>query len=197
MPRLLALSGPTEALHLLRTLEARDPVVYAHGLRVGTYARSLGDILGLAGPDLDGLEAAAHLHDLGKLGIPPWIVHKADALDPMERVLLRRHPALGAAMLEAHHQPLSLVQAARHHHERWDGRGYPDGLSGLAIPASARIVAVADAFDAMTSARAYRPTWSTAQALEELDRESGAQFWPEAVSAFRQAAKEGWVLRAG
>lgn len=197
MPRLLALSGPTEAQHLLRTLEARDPAVFAHSLRVGAYARSLGAALGILGQDLDLLEAAAHLHDLGKLGIPPWIVHKADALDPMERMLLRRHPALGAGMLEAHHQPPILIQAARYHHERWDGRGYPDGLSGLAIPPSARIVAVADAFDAMTSARPYRATWSATHALEELDREAGAQFWPEAVAAFRQAARSGWALRAG
>lgn len=197
MPNLLAPPGPTEAIHLLRTLEARDPVVSAHGLRVGTYARSLGAVLGFDGSELDQLEAAAHLHDLGKLGVPPWVVHKADALNATERILLRRHPALGGAMLEAHHQPEALVQAAHHHHERWDGRGYPDGLSGLSIPRSARIVAVADAFDAMTSTRAYRTPWTTARALAELERESGAQFWPEAVAAFRQAAKEGWVLRAG
>lgn len=197
MTQLLAPPGPSEAHHLLRTLEARDPVVFAHGLRVGTYARSLGAMLGLEAPDLDRLEAAAHLHDLGKLGVPPWVVHKAEALNATERALLRRHPALGAAMLEAHRQPPILIQAARHHHERWDGRGYPDGLSGLSIPLAARIVAVADVFDAMTSCRSYRPTWNTARALEELERESGAQFWPEAVAAFRQAAKEGWVLRAG
>lgn len=197
MLKLCPASAPTSALHILRTLEARDPGVFAHGLRVGAYARRLALRLGLDGPDLDLLEMAGRVHDLGKLGVPPFLVHKDGPLTPSEQALLRRHPALGAAMLEAHRQPEELVLTARHHHEHWDGSGYPFGLAGHEIPLFARITAVADAYDAMTSHRPYRPLWSEDQALDELEACAGTQFCPEMVFAFRAAAREGWALQAG
>jgi HD-GYP domain-containing protein (c-di-GMP phosphodiesterase class II) len=125
---------------------------------------------------------AASLHDLGKLAIPEEILRKPGPLTGPERLVLERHPQIGHRMLES----LGVDPVADwvlHHHERWDGAGYPDGLAGEAIPLGARIIFVADAFDAMTSDRVYQSRLSTEEALAELERCAGTQFDPELVAA--------------
>jgi HD-GYP domain-containing protein (c-di-GMP phosphodiesterase class II) len=128
------------------------------------------------------LELAGRLHDLGKVGIPAEVLEKDGPLAPDERRLLERHPAIGSNMLTS--LRLGAVSAwVLHHHERWDGTGYPDGLAGEAIPPAARILAVADAFDALTSDRVYRGRLTDAEALDELEGAAGTQFDPNVVAA--------------
>ncbi len=129
---------------------------------------------------------AASLHDLGKLAIPEEILRKPAALNETERLVLERHPQIGYRMLESLGVD-PIADWVLHHHERWDGSGYPNGLTGDEIPLGARIIFVADAFDAMTSQRVYREPLSEPDALAELRRCSGTQFDPEIVRAFSRA----------
>jgi HD-GYP domain-containing protein (c-di-GMP phosphodiesterase class II) len=132
---------------------------------------------------------AGRLHDLGKLAIPEEILRKPGSLDDAERLVLERHPQIGYLMLRS----LGVEPVAtwvRHHHERWDGTGYPDGLAGTAIPLGARIVFVADAWDAMTTERAYGVRRSEAEALRECERVAGSQFDPAVVAALQTAVGE-------
>jgi HD-GYP domain-containing protein (c-di-GMP phosphodiesterase class II) len=126
----------------------------------------------------------ARLHDIGKLAIPPWVLEKPGPLTEVERRLIRGHPVMGQKMVERKPALMSLGPLIRSTHERWDGNGYPDRLKGEAIPLPSRIVAVGDAFDAMTNVRPYSPARSAEQALAELRRGAGAQFDPGAVALF-------------
>ena len=128
--------------------------------------------------------AGGYLHDLGKLAVPLRILAKPGHLDEGERRWVRSHPAFGADVLEGIPVLSPLGPAARYHHERWDGRGYPDGLGGDVIPLEAQVLSVADAYDAMTTSRAYRSSLSHHAALEEIGREAGRQFAPEVARAF-------------
>jgi len=166
---------------LLRLLDSRTPATAAHSSRVCRYALKLAE----AFPELDGptLEPAFLLHDVGKLLIPPAIIEKPCALTPAERKIVETHPVLGEELVRAS----GLDEAAvlvRSHHEHWDGSGYPDRLEGPEIPLEARVFAVADAFDAMTSTRPYRGARTWDAATTELRRSAGGQFDPEAVDAF-------------
>jgi HD-GYP domain-containing protein (c-di-GMP phosphodiesterase class II) len=127
----------------------------------------------------------ARLHDIGKLGIPPWILAKPDPLTEYELGVMREHSVIGQRMLERTPELRSLARLVRATHERWDGTGYPDGLSGPAIPLPSRIVAVCDAFDAMTKPRVYSASMSIDSAIHELERCAGTQFDPGVVTAFR------------
>ena len=128
------------------------------------------------------MQAAGRLHDLGKVGIPPEVLEKDGPLAPDERRVVERHPAIGSNMLTS--LRLGAVSGwVLHHHERWDGTGYPDRLAGEAIPPAARILAVADAFDALTSDRVYRKRLTDSQALGELERGAGTHFDPNVVAA--------------
>jgi putative nucleotidyltransferase with HDIG domain len=168
---------------LAATLDARDPYTAGHSERVSAIAVLIGRHMRLGDADLDVLRLGALLHDIGKIGISDEILRKPGPLTPDEYEQLKRHPGQGARILRqvpflAPHIPIVEL-----HHERPDGRGYPFGLRGDEIPVAARIVHVADAFDAITSARAYRPARNPAEAIAELQRYAGTEFDPECVQA--------------
>jgi response regulator RpfG family c-di-GMP phosphodiesterase len=162
---------------LVTALEAKDPHTRGHSDRVARYSLALlGQIGGL---DPESLRIGAQLHDVGKIGISENVLRKEGPLTGEEVVQMQRHPTIGTGILGPLLDDDDALAVVRHHHERWDGRGYPDGLSGAAIPLGARIAAVADTFDAMTSSRPYRAANSTEVALAEIELEAGRQFDPE------------------
>jgi putative nucleotidyltransferase with HDIG domain len=173
-----------EALtELSALLEARDSYTYGHSQRVTRHAERIARAMGLSDADVAQVRTAAALHDVGKLHTPRQILNKPGRLTNDEFEVIRRHPGDGAAMATGLGDPM-IVAMIRHHHERLDGRGYPAGLAGQEIPIGARIIAVADTFDAMTSNRAYRRASSHKRALDVLARETGTQLDADAVTAF-------------
>ena len=176
---------------LSSTIEARDPFARGHASRVEVLAHNLADRLGLDRQALLRLRLGALLHDIGKLAVPEAVLVKRGTLNDVERAQIRRHPGAGAWMLRAIGVGNEALPGVLFHHERWDGRGYPAGLAGESIPLEARILAVADAFDAMTSIRPYRGPRRAADALEELTRCAGSQFDPGVVDVFIAACLEG------
>ena len=181
-------SGPDRAARfraaasLARAVDARDVYTGSHSQRVAELAARMARRLGLPDEEVELTRLAASLHDLGKLAIPEEILRKPGPLTEPERMVLERHPQIGFRMLES----LGVDPVADwvlHHHERWDGSGYPDGLPGDQIPLGARIIFVADAYDAMTSERVYRRRVLPEQAIAELQRCAGTQFDPEIVDA--------------
>jgi hypothetical protein len=181
---------------LMEAVEAKDAYTGGHLRRVSEYAVVVGEKLGLRGRDLETLHYASLLHDVGKLGVPESVLRKEGPLDAQETGLMRQHPEIGARMLER----LELLRAAAplvlHHQERYDGEldgqhpGYPQGISGSQIPLGARIIAVVDAFDAMTTTRPYREAQSVEEAADVLLREKGRQFDPRVVDAFLDSLGE-------
>ncbi|MCC6628937.1 MAG: HD-GYP domain-containing protein, partial [Chloroflexi bacterium] len=168
---------------LAAALDSRDTETGGHGQRVTRLAVRLGRELGVTGAALQELERGALLHDIGKIGVPDALLRKPGPLTDEEWTAMRRHATIGAAMLDGIPFLSDAVPLVRHHHERWDGVGYPDGLVGAAIPLGARIFAVADALDAMTSQRPYRAAMPLAAARAELARCAGSQFDPAVVAA--------------
>jgi putative nucleotidyltransferase with HDIG domain len=170
---------------LARALEAKDAYTRGHSIRVSRYAVATAARLGFDGAGLDGIRLGGELHDIGKIGTREAVLHKPGSLTAEEFRQITEHPALGERMLSplAHESP-DVLRIVRSHHERLDGRGFPDGLRGDCIPIEARIVAVADAFDAMTTRRPYRDARPAEAALCELQRVSGTQLDPQAVDAF-------------
>jgi response regulator RpfG family c-di-GMP phosphodiesterase len=173
---------------LVFALEAKDAYTSGHSLRVREFAVRTAVQLGFTGDLLAQIDLGSKLHDIGKIGIRETVLNKPGTLTPEEFEHVKLHAALGERIL----QPFLAEQApvlriVRHHHERWDGSGFPDGISGTAIPIEARIVAVADAYDAMTTNRAYRPPRNGPAAVDELRREAGSHFDPEVVAAFLRA----------
>ena len=172
---------------LAAALDARDPYTAGHSERVSTLSVMMGRMMGLDSKELEVLRLGALLHDIGKIGVTDDILRKKGPLTAEEFEQIKRHPALGARILRqvpflAPHLPIVEL-----HHERPDGHGYPFGLRGEDIPLDARIVHVADAFDAMTSARAYRAARPASVAFAELERYSGTQFDPACVEALLAA----------
>lgn len=166
-------------------LEYRDVETKGHIDRVVALADALGRRLSLDDRQLERLRWGAYLHDVGKIGIPDAILLKPGPLTPEEWEVMRRHPVIGCEMLgRIPHLPPETLAVVRHHHERWDGRGYPDGLAGTAIPLLARIFAVVDVYDALTHARPYKPAWPAADARRYIAEQAGKQFDPEVVRAF-------------
>jgi diguanylate cyclase (GGDEF)-like protein len=182
-------SGPDRAARyraaasLAKAVDARDAYTGSHSERVGELAARIAVRLNADPAQVELIRLAGSLHDLGKLAIPEEILRKPAPLTEAERLVLERHPQIGFRMLES----LGVDPVAEwvlHHHERWDGAGYPDGVYGEQIPLGARIIFVADAYDAMTTDRVYRPRLSEEEALVELQRCAGTQFDPEVVAAF-------------
>ena len=165
-------------------IDAKDHYTNGHSLRVAAYARGIAKELGLPDSDLERIYFAGLIHDVGKIGIPESILTKPGRLDPEEFSLIQSHSSIGGDILRGIKRFPSFQQVARHHHERYDGSGYPERLKGEQIPFFARIVAIADCFDAMTSDRAYRKALSDELALEELRLGKGTQFDPKLVDAF-------------
>ncbi|MBN8867680.1 MAG: HD-GYP domain-containing protein [Solirubrobacterales bacterium] len=172
-----------ELERLSAALEARDPRTHGHSRRVARHASQIARRLKLPAESVARIRTAALLHDVGKIRIPIRIIEKPGALTEAEFALVKTHSEQGSQLVAGMGDP-ELASIIRHHHERIDGGGYPDGLRGEEIPLGARIIAVADTFDAVTSARSYRGPRSHEDALALLDREAGAQLDPEAVSAF-------------
>ncbi|MDL1970014.1 MAG: HD-GYP domain-containing protein [Candidatus Desulfofervidaceae bacterium] len=169
---------------LVNVVEAKDVYTRFHSQRVAQYATSIAEVMGLPQADKDVLKIASLLHDIGKLVIPDNILLKPESLTPEEFEVIKYHPLVGDEILA----PLRFFQKERiiirHHHERWDGSGYPDGLFGEAIPLLARIMAVADCFDAMTSDRIYRKAMSFENAFKKIKSLANIKYDPEVVRAF-------------
>jgi putative nucleotidyltransferase with HDIG domain len=173
---------------LARAAEWRDDETRQHAERIGRTAALLAAELGLDDATCAHLRSAAPLHDIGKIATPDAILLKRGRLTDEEMVIMRRHAQAGAQILSGSESAVLRLaeEIARTHHERWDGQGYPHGLSGREIPLSGRIVAVADVFDALTHARPYKPAWPLAAALEEIRRGAGTHFDPAVVAAFER-----------
>lgn len=175
---------------LTGAVEAKDLYTEGHLHRVSEYALEVGRRLGLCDDDLEHLRIASALHDVGKIGVPEHILNKPGPLNAAERAIIERHPEIGARILDAVEGLTGAAPLVLYHQERWDGSrdgsypGYPTGISGEAIPLGARIIAVVDAFDAMTTDRAYRGSLPFNRAVDELRAKSGRQFDPRVVDAF-------------
>lgn len=178
-------------LDLSRAVEARDPYSSGHAARVMVLAEVVAARLGLDEGEIEVVRMGAALHDIGKLAVSQDVLGKAGPLSQDELEKVRDHPRAGARMVELVRPLRPAVPGVLHHHERWDGRGYPDGLEGGAIPVEARILAVADTYDAMTSDRAYRRALRPEHAVSEIERCSGSQFDPEIVTVFVEAWRDG------
>ncbi|OYW37298.1 MAG: two-component system response regulator [Hydrogenophilales bacterium 12-61-10] len=175
-------------LRLAKAGEYRDQDTGNHIIRMAKYARLIAEELTLTTMECDEIEAAAPMHDIGKIGIPDHILLKPGRHTPDEQIIMRRHPLIGHEILAG--SPSRYLQMgaiiALGHHEKFDGSGYPGGLAGEAIPLTARIVAVADVFDALTSVRPYKTAWTFEQAFDYVKAESGKHFDPDCVYAFEQ-----------
>ena len=182
---------------LVRAVEAKDAYTAGHSSRVGLYSRGIAQVLGLSESESERALFAGYLHDVGKIGISDAHVHKPDKLTPEEWAEFKQHPVIGERIL-GHTEALEpLLPAVRWHHERLDGRGYPDGIKGDQIPLLARIVAVADSFDAMTTDRPYRPSPGKAFALGELSKDKDTHFDAEMVEGLSKALEKNRVAYLG
>jgi HD-GYP domain-containing protein (c-di-GMP phosphodiesterase class II) len=168
----------------VRAIDARDPYTARHSEKVAAYAVELARALGLPLAACERIRLAGLLHDVGKLALERSVLHKAGPLSDDEWRQVREHPGLSAHIIGGVARFAAFLPGARHHHERYDGRGYPDGLVGREIPLDARVLAVADAYDAMTSDRSYRAAVPHAEAIERLEAGAGSQFDPVCVEAF-------------
>jgi putative nucleotidyltransferase with HDIG domain len=169
---------------LSNAVEARDPYTGKHAERVAAYGIEIARALGLSRPDAPEMEFGFLLHDIGKIAVPDAILYKPGALTSEERQLMARHPTAGAEILDGIDFLQEALQVVQSHHERWDGTGYPDGLKSEEIPVAARVFAVADVFDALTTDRPYRLALPLAEARQMIVRASGTQFDPRVVTAF-------------
>jgi len=184
---------------LARAAEYRDDETGEHVRRVAENAAQIAQTLGLEASLIEFIEQAAPLHDIGKIAVPDAILRKPGKLTPEEFEVVKSHTLVGASLLEGGKS--NRLRIARHiarsHHERWDGNGYPDRLSREAIPLEARIVAVVDVFDALTSQRPYKPAWPQSEAIAQIKCQAGTQFDPEVVKAFLAQARKGHLAVEG
>lgn len=171
---------------LAQTVDAKDKYTHFHSRNVTAYTLALADRLGISGEERNDLWNAALLHDIGKIGIPEGILNKPGKLTSEEYEIIKTHPVKGCSILKPIKAFKNLLPAIRHHHERYDGRGYPDGITARNIPMAARILTVADSFDAMTSNRIYRESPGEEYALEQLASNSGTQFDPNLARVFSE-----------
>jgi putative two-component system response regulator len=183
------------ALTLSTAIEARNLETGEHCRELGALSERMAAVLGLDERERMTIRIGGYLHDVGKIGIADAVLLKPDRLTESEMAEMRRHSEIGATVLEVHEAMADIAQIVRHHHERWDGRGYPDALVGRAVPLGGRIIAVADAFSAMTNDRVYRSALPLDRAWAELRTHSGTQFDPEIVAVFEQVVDENGNLR--
>lgn len=164
------------------TIEARDPYTAGHCERLARYAVALGEALRVDPPTLKALKLGGYLHDLGKIAIPDGLLLKPGRLEPEERKRIQVHPVVGAELVVGLKTLEAVRPLIRHHHERWDGSGYPEGLEGKAIPLGARIMAVVDVYDALRTARPYKPALPREEAIGILLRETEAGLWEARIT---------------
>jgi len=176
---------------LATAVEAKDPYTSGHSEEVTQFAIAIAGKMGLSNDEIEDLRVAALLHDIGKIGIPDSVLNKPARLTSAEFLMIKAHPAIAAEIVGKIEALAHLVPSIRHHHERWDGTGYPDGLKGKEIPLGARILAVADGFEAMTSERPYRRARTEEEALAELEKGAGTQWDPQVVEVFVKTYEEG------
>jgi hypothetical protein len=177
-------------------IDQRDPYTADHSRRVAELAVRIGEVSGVNERDLERLRIAARMHDIGKIGIGNDLLHKPGKLTDDEWEILRAHPVIGEQLLKPYRQFRHETRLVRHHHERWDGKGYPDRIRGQSIPLGARIIAVADTFDAMTTSRPYRPALSRQYAIDEIRNGALSQFDPQIVASFLQIMDESSKIRS-
>ena len=188
---------------LAMAIDAKDQITHGHIRRVQFYATELARAMGVRDKkEIRAIEEASLLHDMGKLAVPEYILNKPGPLTPAEFEKMKRHASIGAEILSAIEFPYPVVPIVRHHHEHWDGTGYPDDVKGKAIPIGARILSVVDCFDALTSDRPYRPRMPDNQAMQIITDRSGTMYDPEVVTTFTkirptiaQAAREIFATR--
>lgn len=174
-------------------LDAKDSYSEGHSRRVAVYASQIAEKLGLSKEDVRNVRIIALLHDIGKIGVPDAVLNKPGRLTDEEFALMKQHAAIGSEILKDIDMITGISIGARYHHERYDGRGYPEGLKGEDIPYIARIIAVADSYDAMTSNRVYRKHLTYEQVMSELEKGEGTQFDPDIARALEELIKEGVV----
>jgi len=177
-------NGLSAVYALVSAVEAKDPYIYGHSKKVNTYAVALAEAIRLPPDEVANVSTAALLHDIGKIGIPDKVLNKKGKLNEEDWKAIKAHPKLGATIIRNIPHLVPCVNSILHHHERWDGGGYPEGLKGEEIPIEARILAIADTFEAMTSARPYRPALSLEEIIKELRKGAGLQFDPKLVEVF-------------
>ena len=180
---------------LASAIDAKDPYTRGHSQRVSELSVEIGRELGLKPAELKALAWGGLLHDVGKIGVPEAVLRKAGRLSPDESALMRAHPEIGAGIVGGAEFLRDALPCLRSHHERWDGGGYPAGLAGTAIPESARIVAVADVFDALLSVRPYKPAWSLEETTQKIQSEQGKHFEPRLVEALFRVLPECLAVR--
>ncbi len=175
---------------LSNALDAKDNYTNGHSMRVADISEAIARQMGLRNCQIEMIKTAATLHDIGKIGISDAIINKPGNLEMNEIYEIRRHPEIGEQILKDVKALRKIAKIVKHHHERYDGNGYPDSLSADEIPLESAIISVADAYDAMTSNRIYRVAMSEMKAVEMIREERGLQFHPEVVDAFMQCSKE-------
>lgn len=175
---------------LAAALDAKSSYTCGHSERVADLALLIAQNLGLTDEKKQLIHIGAHLHDIGKIGIPDEVLNKPGRLTDEQFAIIKQHPVIGFNIVNKVKTFEVISDIVRYHHERYDGKGYPDGLKGFDIPFGARIVAVADSFDAMTAPRIYRPCFTQEEALDEIKRCRGSQFDPEVVDCFIEAMQK-------
>lgn len=159
-------------------LDAKDKYTANHSWRVSELAKKICEIIGLSNSDTNEIHIAAHLHDIGKIGIPDSILNKEGPLTPYEWEMIKKHPRIGYEILNKSNRMKQISGIVLHHHERYDGRGYPDGITGNDIPLGSRIIAICDSIDAMTTQRSYRPILTPDECYIEIDKNLGLMYDP-------------------
>jgi putative nucleotidyltransferase with HDIG domain len=180
---------------LSNAIDAKDEYTAGHSHRVGQYAKLIAVEMGYYGKTLEKIESAAILHDIGKIGVEDRILNKSTSLTDHEMDEIKKHPGIGADIISDIDYLKSASDFVRYHHERYSGKGYPSGKTGEELPVEACIIALADAFDAMTTDRAYRKAFSLDKALTIIKEEKGEQFHPEVVDAFLKLVNSGRIMR--
>lgn len=179
---------------LAEAIEKRDPYTGGHTKRVTDYSLAASEYLGMSHDELDLLKLSAILHDIGKIGVEDRVLRKQAALNEEEFALMKAHPMMGAEIMEHVEKLKDVIPGMKYHHEKFNGKGYPEGLKESDIPLTARIISVADTFDAMTSDRPYRKGLADEVAIEELKKFAGIQFDPDVVKAFIEAYDNGKII---
>ena len=181
---------------MAHAIDRRDPYTADHSLRVTELSVRIAEVYGMNERDIERLRIAARVHDIGKIGIGDDVLNKAGRLTDEEWAVMKGHPIISEQLLSPYRQFRHETGIVRSHHERWDGKGYPDGLVGASIPLAARIIAVADTYDAMTTSRPYRPGLSRQIAVDEIRSGALTQFDPQVVASFLQIVDEWSKIRS-